>query len=57
MWVDDDDALIREFEETEPTGVTRHVVLTSIESNVPVDRKAFEFSIPAGAKIVDQTKP
>ena len=57
VWVDDDDALIREFEETEPTGVTRHVRLTSIEPNVTVDRQAFEFSIPAGAKIVDQTKP
>jgi outer membrane lipoprotein carrier protein len=57
VWVDDDDALIREFEETEPTGVTRHVRLTSIEPNVAVDRQAFEFSIPAGAKIVDQTKP
>lgn len=57
VWVDDDDALIREFEETEPTGVTRHVRLTSIEPNASVDRQAFEFSIPAGAKVVDQTKP
>ena len=57
VWVDDDDALIREFEETEPTGVTRHVRLTSIEPNVAVERQVFEFSIPPGAKIVDQTKP
>lgn len=57
VWVDDDDALIREFEEAEPTGVTRHVRLTSLEPNVAVDRQAFEFSVPSGAKIVDQTKP
>lgn len=57
VWVDDDDALIREFEETEPTGVTRHVRLTSLEPNVAVERQVFEFSVPSGAKIVDQTKP
>ena len=57
VWVDDDDALIREFEETEPSGVTRHIRLTSIEPNASVDKKAFAFAIPAGAKIVDQTKP
>jgi outer membrane lipoprotein carrier protein len=57
VWVDDDDALIREFEETEPTGVTRHVRLTSLEPNVAVERQAFEFAVPSGAKIVDQTKP
>ena len=57
VWVDDDDALIREFEETEPTGVTRHVKLTSVEPNVDVDRQTFEFAVPSGARIVDQTKP
>ena len=25
VWIDDDDSLIREFEETESNGVTRHV--------------------------------
>jgi len=57
VWVDDDDALIREFEETEPSGVTRHVRLTAIETNPTVDRSAFIFKVPAGVKIVDQTKP
>jgi len=57
VWVDDDDALIREFEETEPSGVTRHVRLTAIETNPTVDRSAFVFKVPAGVKIVDQTKP
>jgi outer membrane lipoprotein carrier protein len=57
VWVDDDDSLIREFEETEPTGVTRRVRLTAIEINPSVDRSAFAFNVPAGVKIVDQTKP
>ena len=57
VWVDDDDSLIREFEEVEPSGVTRHVHLTSIRTNVPVDRAAFSFTIPKGVKVVDRTKP
>jgi outer membrane lipoprotein carrier protein len=57
VWVDDDDALIREFEETEPSGVTRHVRLTAMEMNPSVDRSVFIFKVPAGVKIVDQTKP
>jgi chaperone LolA len=57
VWIDDDDALIREFEETEPSGVTRHVRLTAIEINPTVDRSVFTFKVPDGVKIVDQTKP
>jgi outer membrane lipoprotein carrier protein len=55
VWIDDDDALIREFEETEASGVTRHVRLTSVEPNAPVERSQFTFSVPKGVKIVDQT--
>lgn len=57
VWIDDDDSLIREFEMTEPTGVSRHIHLTSVEVNAPVDRREFTFPIPSGVKIVDQTKP
>jgi outer membrane lipoprotein carrier protein len=57
VWVDDDDSLIREFEETEPSGVTRHIHITMIQTNVPIDRTAFSFAIPKGVKVVDQTKP
>jgi outer membrane lipoprotein carrier protein len=57
VWVDDDDALVREFEVVEPTGVTRHVHLTAIETNPTVDRSVFVFTVPAGVKVVDQTKP
>src|SRR6185295_12734511 len=57
VWVDDDDSLIREFEEVEPSGVTRHIHLTAVEINAAVDRSTFTFNVPKGVKIVDQTKP
>jgi outer membrane lipoprotein carrier protein len=57
VWVDDDDAYIREFEGTESSGVTRHIRITSLEANAPVDRSSFTFTPPGGVKVVDQTKP
>ncbi|MDB4875671.1 MAG: outer rane lipoprotein carrier protein LolA [Gemmatimonadetes bacterium] len=57
VWIDDDDSLIREFEETESSGVVRHVHLTTVEPNAAIDRGAFTFVVPKGVKIVDQTKP
>lgn len=57
VWIGDDDSLIREFESTESGGVTRKVHLTSLELNPAVDKSAFSFAPPRGAKIVDQTKP
>jgi chaperone LolA len=56
VWIDDDDSLIREFESTDASGVTRHVRLTSLQLNGPVDKGAFTFTIPKGVKVVDQTK-
>lgn len=56
VWVDDDDAFIREFDETEPNGVTRHVHLTSLEPNAAVSKQTFTFAVPSGVKVVDRTK-
>jgi outer membrane lipoprotein carrier protein len=56
VWIDDDDSLIREFESTETSGVTRHVRLTTLEPNAAVGRDAFTFAVPKGVKVVDQTK-
>ena len=56
VWVDDDDSLIREFESTEASGVTRHIRLTSLETNMPVDASLFSFTPPKGTRIVDQSK-
>ena len=57
VWIDDDDSLIREFETTESNGVTRHVRLTSLEPNAQLPRSIFTFTVPKGAKIIDQTSP
>jgi outer membrane lipoprotein carrier protein len=57
VWIDDDDSLIREFEATDTNGVTRHVRLTSLETNASIERSAFTFAPPKGARIVDQTQP
>lgn len=57
VWIDDDDSVIREFETVEPSGVTRHVKLTTLELNGAVDAGSFTFSPPKGARIIDQTKP
>ncbi len=56
VWIDDDDSLIREFESTEASGVTRHVKLTGVEINGPVTDADFAFTPPRGVKVVDQTK-
>jgi outer membrane lipoprotein carrier protein len=56
VWVDDDDSLIREFEETEPSGVVRHIHLTSVQPNATIDPSVFVFKVPSGVKVVDQTK-
>jgi len=56
VWVDDDDALIREFESTEQSGVTRHVRLTALDLNTPVPSASFAFVVPKGVRVLDQTK-
>jgi len=56
VWVDDDDAYIREFNVTEESGISRHIHLTAVEPNAAVPKSLFSFSIPSGVKVVDQTK-
>jgi outer membrane lipoprotein carrier protein len=54
VWVDDRDALVRQFEVTDANGVTRRVRLTSIRVNAPIDAATFRFSPPRGARVVQQ---
>jgi outer membrane lipoprotein carrier protein len=54
VWVDDDDGVVRQFIVTDGTGATRHVRLTSIEFNVPVQKSTFAFKTPPGIKVVDR---
>ena len=54
VWIDDDDATIRQFEVSEPNGVLRRIRLTSLKTNVPVDRSAFVFTAPKGVRVVER---
>ena len=52
VWIDDEDATIRQFEVTDASGVQRTVRLKSLRTNVPVDASAFVFTPPAGVRVV-----
>jgi outer membrane lipoprotein carrier protein len=54
IWVDDDDALIRQFEVVEPSGVTRRIRITALDLNVPVDKATFSFTPPAGVRVIER---
>ena len=54
VWIDDDDATIRQFEVSEPSGVLRRIRLTSLKTNVPVDAGAFVFTAPKGVRVVER---
>lgn len=54
VWVDDRDGLVRQFEVTDPNGLTRRIRLTSIRVNVPVDAAAFRFTPPKGVRVIQQ---
>ncbi|MEO8619978.1 MAG: outer membrane lipoprotein carrier protein LolA [bacterium] len=54
VWIDDDDATIRQFEVSEANGVQRRIRLTSFKTNVPVDANAFVFTLPKGVRVVEQ---
>ena len=56
VWVDDDDSLIRAFDETESSGVTRSVQLTGLRVNAPIGMATFHFAMPKGVRVVDQTR-
>jgi outer membrane lipoprotein carrier protein len=53
VWIDTHDYLIRQFEATEASGVTRRVRLLTIAPNVFVQNSAFLFRVPAGVRVVE----
>ena len=55
VWIDDIDYSIRQFEVESANGLIRKVLITSFTPNPAVDRSAFRFNMPKGAKIVDQS--
>ncbi len=55
VWIDDSDASIRQFDVETANGLKRHVVITSFTANPVIPRSSFRFTVPKGAKVVDQT--
>ncbi len=54
VWVDDDDALIRQFETTDANGLTRRITITRIQPNAKLDSGVFAFVPPRGVRVIDQ---
>lgn len=54
LWIDDQDYSVRQFEVENSSGLKRNVVITSFTANPQIDRAKFRFTVPRGAKIVDQ---
>lgn len=54
VWIDDDDALIRQFETTGANGLTRRITITSIRPNAGLDSGVFAFVPPKGVRVIDQ---
>lgn len=54
VWLDSADALIRQFESVDGSGVSRKVRIVSLTPNAAVDTAAFRFRVPAGVRIVDR---
>jgi outer membrane lipoprotein carrier protein len=56
VWIDDADSSIRQFDVESANGLRRHVVITSFTANPSLARSSFKFSVPKGAKVVDQNQ-
>ncbi len=54
VWVDSADALIRQFESTDPMGITRKVKITAMSPNAAVQSDAFTFKVPTGVRVVER---
>lgn len=54
VWVDSADALIRQFELTEPSEIVRRVSITRLTLNPAIPASAFRFTPPSGTRVIDQ---
>lgn len=52
VWVDAKDALVRQFEVTEPSGLVRRVTIEKLTVNPEVGAGPFEFEVPKGVRVV-----
>lgn len=55
IWVDDADALVRQFETVDQSGLVRRVTIGKLTLNGKLDPNAFTFRPPKGVKVFDQS--
>ncbi|MGI8401859.1 MAG: outer membrane lipoprotein chaperone LolA [Gemmatimonadaceae bacterium] len=55
IWIDDTDSSIRQFDVETANGLKRHVVITKFTPNPVVNRSTFQFAVPKGVRVVDQS--
>lgn len=55
IWIDDNDSSIRQFDVETANGLRRRVVITSFTPNPRLSNSTFRFTVPKGAKVVDQS--
>jgi outer membrane lipoprotein-sorting protein len=53
IWVDSADALIRQFELTEPSEIVRRVTIRTLTLNPRIPASAFQFKPPSGTKVIE----
>ena len=53
IWLDRDDAVVRQLEATEPSGLVRRIRFRDVRTDVELAKDALTFVVPAGVKVVD----
>jgi outer membrane lipoprotein carrier protein len=54
LWIDDTDAIVRQFETKDANASVRRVRIDAIQMNLPVSEGNFTFTAPPGVKVFDQ---
>ncbi len=55
LWLDRDSALPRKVEIEERAGGTRTLTLSKLRANDPVNDKTFQFDVPGGVRVIEQS--
>jgi outer membrane lipoprotein carrier protein len=55
MWVDDTTGTVRQIETSEPSGLTRRIMITQLTTNRPLPHSTFTFTPPANARVIDES--
>lgn len=55
LWLDRDNALPRKVQIEERAGGTRTLTLSKLKTNQPVTDKTFQFEVPSGVRVIEQS--